>query len=153
MQSFKPRAAFAALFVTLISTSACSGEAEGSDAAVPSEASAPEQERVPLKLAGQYRAFLYGPDHEASTGGRHTEAWQVLREDRLNFHSRGVRQDDDQTDPVFGETANRERIEMMVANGNLTESSARKIVDGNVLVAVDIYARDGEPERLDVSVY
>jgi len=33
------------------------------------------------------------------------------------------------------------------------ESSARKIVDGNVLVAVDVYTRDGEPARLDVSVY
>jgi hypothetical protein len=41
----------------------------------------------------------------------------------------------------------------MVANGNLTEQSARKIVERNVLVAVDIYTRDGEPERLDVSVY
>ena len=41
----------------------------------------------------------------------------------------------------------------MVANGNLTEASARKIVDGNVLVAVDVYTRDGEPARLDVSVY
>ena len=68
-------------------------------------------------------------------------------------HERGVRQDADEDDPVFGDAANRDRIEAMVANGNLTEESARKIVDGNVLVAIDVYSRDGEPTRLDVSVY
>ena len=77
----------------------------------------------------------------------------MLRQDRENYHARDVRQADDQDDPVFGDAANRDRIEEMVANGNLTEESARKIVDRNVLVAVDVYSRDGEPARLDVSVY
>ncbi|MEL7686413.1 hypothetical protein AAG596_02835 [Citromicrobium bathyomarinum] len=151
MQSIKTRAALAALLIPLALTAAgCSAETED---APPAAEPVAEETRAPLKLAGQYRAFLYEPDHQAATGGRHTEAWQVLREDRVNFHARDVSQADDQTDPVFGEAANRERIEAMVANGNLTEQSARKIVERNVLVAVDIYTRDGEPERLDVSVY
>lgn len=153
MQSIKTIATAAALGAALLATGACSGDATDPGDAEQSEAPAAEETRAPLKLAAQYKAFLYGPDHEASTGGRHTEAWQVLREDRLNFHSRDVRQDADTSDPIFDEAAARERIEMMVANGNLTEESARKIVDGNVLVAVDIYTRDDEPERLDVSVY
>lgn len=113
----------------------------------------PEETRAPLKLEAQYKAFLYEPDHADASGARLDQAWQVLREDRVNYHARDMRQSGDQSDPVFDSAASRDRIEDMVANGNLTEESARKIVERNVLVAVDVYSRDGEPTRLDVSVY
>ncbi|NCP18768.1 MAG: hypothetical protein GW855_06380 [Erythrobacter sp.] len=135
----------------LIATAACNGE-EADPQPAPAEAAA-EPTRAPLKLAGQYKAFLFGPDHTDASGTRLDQAWQVLREDRINYHDRNVRQDADQGDPVFGTAANRDMIEQMVANGNMTEQAARKIVDGNVLVAVDVYTRDEEPTRLDVSVY
>lgn len=112
-----------------------------------------ETKRSPVKLVGEYKAFLFGPDHTDSSGNKLTEAWQVLREDRANFHARGVKQDADQTDPLFGDPANRDKIEEMVANGNLTDRMARKIVDGNVLVRAQLYERDGEPARLDVILY
>ena len=147
MHSRKQLPALPLILVASLAAACSPEEAE------PEAQPAAEETRAPLELAGQYRAFLYGPDHEASTGGRHTEAWQVLREDRLNYHARNIRQEDDADDPIFDDAANRERIEMMVANGNLTEQSARRIVEGNVLVAVDIYTRDDEPTRLDVSVY
>ena len=136
-----------ALLAAALATVGCSNEAAESQDAEPE----PEETRAPLKLEAQYKAFLYGPDHGADS--TFDQAWQVIREDRVNVHERGVRQDADEDDPVFGDAANRDRIEAMVANGNLTEESARKIVDGNVLVAIDVYSRDGEPTRLDVSVY
>lgn len=127
-------------------TDAAASEAE----AAPTPA---ETKRSPVKLVGEYKAFLYGPDHTDPSGSTLTEAWQVLREDRANFHARGVKQDADQTDPLFGDPANREKIEEMVANGNLTDGMARKIVDRDVLVRVQLYERDGEPARLDATIY
>tara|TARA_B100000678_G_scaffold281461_1_gene279332 strand:+ start:222 stop:674 length:453 start_codon:yes stop_codon:yes gene_type:complete len=138
------------LLAAILAATACSQAPEEPQAA---DQPVPEETRKPLELVGQYKAFLYDPDHTDASGAPLTQAWQVLREDRVNYHARDVRQADDRDDPVFADAAARDRIESMVANGNLTEDSARKIVERNVLVAVDIYARDGEPERLDVSVY
>ena len=53
----------------------------------------------------------------------------------------------------FGDAANRDKIEEMVANGNLTDGMAKKIVDRDVLVRVQLYERDGEPARLDATIY
>ncbi|MAL00023.1 MAG: hypothetical protein CL805_13125 [Citromicrobium sp.] len=127
-------------------TDAGANEAETTPA--PAEAT-----RSPVKLVGEYKAFLYGPDHTDASGNRLTEAWQVLREDRANFHARGVMQDADETDPLFGDAANRDKIEEMVANGNLTDGMAKKIVDRDVLVRVQLYERDGESARLDATIY
>ena len=41
----------------------------------------------------------------------------------------------------------------MVANGNLTDGMAKKIVDRDVLVRVQLYERDGESARLDATIY
>ena len=139
----------APLLAATLATAACTDDTPSPDEVEP----APQETRVPLKLVARYKAFLFDPDHTDASGAPLDEAWQVLREDRVNFHDRDVRQADDQTDPVFADAAYRDRIEEMVANGNLTEGAARKIVERNVLVAVDIYERGGEPERLDVSVY
>ena len=147
-----PKMRFLACAALLLASAACTNEAATPQPDDASEAAA-EPTRAPLKLAGQYKAFLYGPDHTSASGARLDQAWQVLQQDRANYHERDVRQDADQGDPLFASAANRDRIEDMVANGNMTEASARKIVDGNVLVAVDVYTRDGEPARLDVSVY
>lgn len=153
MRSTKPLPALAVLLAAALATPACTGEAaEASDAVETVEPQA-EETRAPLELAGQYRAFLYETDRRDAAGGQLAEAWQVLREDRINYHDRNLRDADDEADPVFATAANRDRIETMVANGNLTEQSARKIVERNVLVQVNIYARDGEPERLDITVY
>ena len=142
------------IWMSLFALMACGEEeAQAPEGPPASDEPAPEETRKPLELVGQYKAFLYDPDHTDASGAPLTQAWQVLREDRVNYHARDVRQADDRDDPVFADAAARDRIESMVANGNLTEDSARKIVERNVLVAVDIYARDGEPERLDVSVY
>ena len=142
-----------ALLAAAAMLGACNDAATDDGASNAEAAPVPEETRAPLEMVGEYKAFLYGPDHTDSSGNRLTEAWQVLREDRANFHARGVTQADDQTDPLFADPANRERIEEMAANGNLTEGMASKIVDRNVLVRVQLYERDGEPARLDVIVY
>lgn len=142
-----------ALLAAAAMLGACNDAATDDGASNAEATPAPEETRAPLEMVGEYKAFLYGPDHTDSSGNRLTEAWQVLREDRANFHARGVTQADDQTDPLFADPANRERIEEMAANGNLTEGMASKIVDRNVLVRVQLYERDGEPARLDVIVY
>lgn len=142
-----------ALLAAAAMLGACNDAATDDGASNAEAAPAPKETRAPLEMVGEYKAFLYGPDHTDSSGNRLTEAWQVLREDRANFHARGVTQADDQTDPLFADPANRERIEEMAANGNLTEGMASKIVDRNILVRVQLYERDGEPARLDVIVY
>lgn len=152
--SFIAHAPLATLLLgSILTLTACSADTTPSDAAIAAEPPAAQETRSPIVLVGQYKAFLYGPDHRDASGAQHAEAWQVLREDRINYHDRNQRQEADQSDPVFSDPASRELMEEVVANGTLTAGAARKIVERDVLVQVNIFERDGKPARLDVTVY
>ena len=104
------------------------------------------------RLIGSYSAFIGNADLYNSDGKRLTTPWQVLRQDRANFHRYGVSQPADQDDPFFSSAGNRAIMERMVANGTIEASAGRRLVNGNVTVRVNIYGNGSRGERVDVTV-
>lgn len=94
-----------------------------------------------------YVAFLGPNDHFNSRGARLTEPWQIIRQDRANFHRFGIRDRGDQADRFFASIANRGRMERMILNGYIEPNAAWRIVNDNVWIRVDVY-----PNSVNVSV-
>ncbi|QND41459.1 hypothetical protein HB771_37240 (plasmid) [Rhizobium leguminosarum bv. viciae] len=103
-------------------------------------------------LVESYRAYIGEADLFNSSGTRLTQAWQIIRQDRANFHQYGVRDRDDETDSFFADPVNRQALEQMLRNGTMTRDAANMIVRGNVWIDVDIYGGRGAGRWIDVSV-
>ncbi|MEM6586583.1 MAG: hypothetical protein AAF692_12600 [Pseudomonadota bacterium] len=103
-------------------------------------------------LTATYYAYIGEPDLYNNDGKRLTEPWQVLRQDRANFHRFGVSHSGDQSDPFFTLGSNRAIMERMVANGRIEASAGRRIVQGDVGVRVEIYGNGTSGQRIDVTV-
>ncbi|MGO8126259.1 hypothetical protein [Rhizobium ruizarguesonis] len=103
-------------------------------------------------LVESYRAYIGEADLFNSSGTRLTQAWQIIRQDRANFHQYGVRDRDDETDSFFADPVNRQALEQMLRNGTMTRDAANMIVRGNVWIDVDIYGSQGAGRWIDVSV-
>ncbi|MBB2835961.1 UNVERIFIED_ORG: hypothetical protein GGD51_006149 [Rhizobium esperanzae] len=99
-----------------------------------------------------YRAYIGEADLYNSKGARLTQPWQIIRQDRANFHQYGVRDRDDQSDSFFADPANRQALEQMLRNGSMTRDAANMIVRGNVWIDVDIYGGQGTGRWIDVTV-
>jgi hypothetical protein len=91
------------------------------------------------QLVESYVAFLSEADHFNSNGQRLTSAAAIIRQDRANFHRFGVRDPQDQDDSFFANAGNRETLERMLENGEAAPGVISRIVDGTVLIRVDIY--------------
>lgn len=87
-----------------------------------------------------YVAFVGPSDHYNSRGERLTEPWQIIRQDRANFHRFGIRDPGDQGDRYFASSANRARMERMLLNGYIDANARWQIVNDNVWIRVEIYA-------------
>jgi hypothetical protein len=99
-----------------------------------------------------YRAYIGEADLFNSKGTRLTQPWQIIRQDRANFHQYGIRDNDDQSDSFFADPANRQSLEVMLRNGTMTREAAAMIVQGNVWIDVDIYGSQGTGRWIDVTV-
>lgn len=90
-------------------------------------------------LLADYVAFIGEDDLYNSRGARLTEPWQILRQDRANFHRFGVSQPGDEWDPIFADKGNRAVMERMVQHGSIAPRAGRNIVEGGVMVRVKVY--------------
>ncbi len=86
-----------------------------------------------------YFAYLGPDDHFNSKGARLTQPWQVIRQDRANYHRFGIRDQSDNYDSFFSSKANRARMERMILNGYIDRSSGQRIVNQNVNIKVEIF--------------
>lgn len=91
------------------------------------------------ELLETYIAELGPDDHYNSRGRRLTAAWQIIRQDRANFHRFGVRDPLDEGDSFFDSMQNRATAERMLRRGVLSRGLSRRIVNGNVVVRVEIW--------------
>lgn len=104
-------------------------------------------------LLGSYVAYIGNDDLYNSRGARLTEPWQILRQDRANFHRFGIAQPGDQSDPFFADLDNRAAMEQMVMNGYINPQAARDLVNGGAMVVVRIYGRGNTGLRVEVDVH
>lgn len=104
------------------------------------------------RLLDEYTAYIGPRDLVASDGVRLTQAWQVIRQDRANFHRYRLRDRGDQSDTFFASVENRAIMERMVRDGQMSPSAARAIVRGGVWVTVRIYGRGDTGQYVEVIV-
>lgn len=104
-------------------------------------------------LVGSYVAYIGTDDLYNSRGTRLREPWQILRQDRANYHRFGVSQPGDQWDPFFGDIDNRATMERMVMRGYINPNAGRNIVAGGAMVVVNIFGRGNTGTRVEVDVY
>lgn len=103
-------------------------------------------------LIESYRAYIGNADLFNSKGARLTQPWQIIRQDRANFHLYGIRDRDDETDSFFADQANRQALERMLINGRITGEAANMIVRGGVWIDVSIYGSGASGRWIDVTV-
>lgn len=99
-----------------------------------------------------YYAFLSADDHYNSKGVRLTAPWQIIRQDRANYHRFGVRDNGDEWDSFFGSATNRARMESMLQNGWISQSASRAIVNGEVWIRVDLLGKGSRATAVQVEV-
>lgn len=104
------------------------------------------------ELIAEYIAYIGEDDLYNSSGTRLDQPWQVLRQDRANFHRFGISQDEDQWDPLFDNAENRAAMEAMVRGGYIDPEAARILLDGDASVHVRIFGRNGRADYVEVDV-
>jgi hypothetical protein len=97
------------------------------------------------QLIGSYVALLSEADHFNSSGQRLTSAAAIIRQDRANFHRFGIRDPEDEDDAFFADEANRAALEQMLERGRADPGVISRIVNGTVLIRVDIYRNASGP--------
>jgi hypothetical protein len=91
------------------------------------------------QLIESYQAFLSERDHFNSNGQRLTSAAAIIRQDRANFHRFGLRDSGDEGDRFFASAENRNTLERMIERGTSEPRAIYRIVNGAVIIRVDIY--------------
>ncbi|MGP9789939.1 hypothetical protein [Roseinatronobacter sp. NSM] len=103
-------------------------------------------------LIASYHAYIGKEDLVNSNGQRLTQPWQILRQDRANYHRFGIAHPGDDWDGFFGTAQNRAIMERMMQNGRIDPVAARAVTQGGAKVRVDIYGRNGQGEALQIYV-
>jgi hypothetical protein len=95
------------------------------------------------RLVEEYNAYIGEEDIYNSYGERLSEPWQIIRQDRANYHRFGTSQPGDEGDAFFASAGNREKAERMIEYGSIESRAARALVRGNVLINVQIFRGAG----------
>ncbi len=109
---------------------------------------APEQ----LQVLAEYRAYIGRDDLFNSSGARLTKPWEVLRQDRANFHQFGTRQNNEDGDTFFANPENRAKMESMLSRGFISQEAGDAILGGLVWVNVQILGRGTVGQSVRISV-
>lgn len=117
----------------------------------------PAQSSITMQPGGdhlieEYRAWIGRQDLVNSRGQRLTQPWQIIRQDRANYHRFGRSDPGDQWDSFFASANNRERMERMLMQGQISPRAARAIVGGGVLINVQIFGRGSVGNSIRVTV-
>ena len=86
-----------------------------------------------------YYAKLAKVDHYNSSGVALNSVAAIIRQDRFNYHIRGIKQYGDTWDPIFSDKSNRATMERMLRRGNISAYARNKILYGTPLIKVVIY--------------
>ena len=103
------------------------------------------------ELLESYDAYIGQDDLYNSSNERLTQPWQVIRQDRANVHRFGIRQPGDDIDSFFASARNRDLAERMIRGGRIEGSAARRILNGDVRISVEIW-RGAGGDYINISV-
>ncbi len=103
-------------------------------------------------VVDEYLAYIGPDDLYNSNGDRLTLPWQIIRQDRANFHRFGIQDPDDEGDSFFASARNRDRMERMLRNGQISPSAARAVVRGDVYVYVQVWGEGNTGNFVSVEV-
>jgi len=107
---------------------------------------------VAQNVIGSYSAYIGWEDLHNSNGVRLSAPWQVLRQDRANYHRFGIRQAGDEWDEFFASMDNRAAMERMIMNGAIEPSAAQILMQGGATVFVRVYGQGGVGNSIRVTV-
>ena len=110
------------------------------------------QPTVAQELRAVYAAWIGTDDLYNSRGQRLTEPWQILRQDRANFHRFGIRQRGDEWDPIFHAQAARDQFERLIRAGRIEPRARRMIVNGHAMVYVEVWGWGNRLHSVNVLV-
>lgn len=86
---------------------------------------------------GSFTVFIGKPDLTNAKGAALTVPWQILQQDRTNYHRFGISQPGDEWDPYFGDSKSRKNIQNFIAHGGIDAKAASLLTTGGkVLVRV-----------------
>lgn len=95
-------------------------------------------------LLGSYSAWIGPDDLYNSRGVRLWEPWQIIRQDRANFHRFNLRDPGDGGDPWFANANARASLEQAVSRISFTPYDRNLIVQGGAWVQLDLYGWSGQ---------
>lgn len=102
-------------------------------------------------LLEAYSAYIGSDDLSNSRGERLRQPWQIIRQDRANFHRFGISQRGDTGDGFFSSADNRALAEQMIRRGTITPAARQLILQGDALLHVQIY-RGAGGDYIDITV-
>ncbi len=105
------------------------------------------------QIIDSYTAWIGRDDLYNSSGARLTKPWQIIRQDRANYHAYGIRDEGDEDDSFFVDSANRQILETMLENGTISRNAQQMILRGNVWVSVKIFGRGDSGDYLTVDIW
>lgn len=102
---------------------------------------------------GSYSAWIGANDLTNSRGQRLWEPWQVIRQDRANYHRFGLRDGGDGGDPWFHDANARAQLEQAVIAFGLPQLHSDLIVQGSTWVQLDVYGRGTSITGVNIMVW
>lgn len=102
---------------------------------------------------GSYVAYISRRDLYNTRGQRLDQPWQVLRQDRANFHRYNIRDAGDSSDGFFASPRNREIMERMLRRGSITPEARQRILAGGAAVRVEIHGTGDDGDHVTVTVF
>ena len=100
-----------------------------------------------------YTAYIGRDDLYNSSGARLAKPWQIIRQDRANFHAYNLRDRGDETDSFFADAVNRQGLEDMLSNGSMSRDAQLMILRGECWVNVQIFGQGSRGTWLEVEVW
>ena len=97
------------------------------------------------QLLESYKAVLSERDHFSSSGQRLTTAAAVIRQDRANYHRFGFRDQGDESDTFFADSANRAALERLLERGRAEPGVISRIVNGTPTVRIEVWRGNSGP--------
>ncbi len=104
------------------------------------------------ELLDEYNAYIGQDDLYNSNNERLSQPWQIIRQDRANFHKFGISQPGDESDGFFDSVSNRARAERMIRDGAMTDEAYDLLLQGDVMINVRVFSGpDGDYIKVTVN--